>query len=174
MVDKRIVRSALSSSHAPSQFRVEKRRVDASVTLSTGEAVSGCFFVAAVGLTGSVPERVAEILNAEGGFFPFERQDQFKPRTVLYNRDQIITITLGDAEARRDPGYDVATARRVSMQLSDGRQLTGSVRVYRPQGRDRLSDWARHPDRFRYLEIGDTTVIINVAHVIEISEDVRA
>ena len=153
---------------------MEKRRIDATVTLSTGVSVKGCFFVAVVGVTGSVPERVAEILNAEGGFFPFERHDQVKPRTVLYNRDQIITITLGDAEARRDPGYDVATARRVSMTLSDGREIAGSVRVYRPQGRDRLSDWARHPDRFRYIELGDTTVIINVAHVIEISEDVRA
>jgi hypothetical protein len=45
------------------------------------------------------------------------------------------------------------------------------VRVYRPEGRDRLSDWARQPEHFRYVETpDDTTLIINVAHIIEVSE----
>jgi hypothetical protein len=154
-----------------SQFRVEKTRINATVALSTGASVHGCFFVAGAGVHGSVPERVAEILNAEDGFFPFEIQDGTVPRTVLYNRHQVLTVALTDAEARRDPGYDVAKPREVSVRLSDGRGLRGWVRVYRPHGHDRLSDWARHPDRFRYLEVADATLIINVAHVVELSED---
>jgi hypothetical protein len=145
-----------------SEFRIEKTRIHAFVNLSTGESIEGCFFVAGASAQGSVPERVAEILNAEDGLFPFEVHDQGAARTVLYNRTQIVTVSLTDPEARRDPGYDVATPRDVSVQLSDGRRL---------EGRDRLSDWARDADRFRYLEVGDTTVIINVAHVIELSED---
>lgn len=154
-----------------SQFRVEKTRIPALVSLSTGGSVEGCFFVAGASAQGSIPERVAEILNAEDGFFPFEVHDNGSVRTVLYNRTQILTVTLTDLEARRDPGYDVATPCDVSVHLSDGRRLSGSVRIYRPEGRDRLSDWARHNDRFRYLEVGDATLIINVAHVIELSED---
>jgi len=157
-----------------SQFRVAKTRILASVVLSTRELVAGCFFVADVGAHGSVPERVAEILNAESGFFPFEAHEDAGLRTVLYHRDHVITVTLAENEARRDPGYDVATPRQVAVRLTDGRLLRGSVRVHRPEGRDRLSDWARHPDRFRYLEVGGTTVIINVAHVIEMREDVQS
>jgi hypothetical protein len=78
---------------------------------------------------------------------------------------------MTDHEARRDPGYDVAKSLEVSVRLSDGRRLRGSVRVFRPLGRDRLSDWARDADRFRYLEIGDTTVILNMTHAIELTED---
>jgi hypothetical protein len=91
-------------------------------------------------------------------------------RTVLYNRQQVVMVALTDNEARRDPGYDVATERFVSLLLSSGARITGSVRVYRPEGRDRLSDWARHSDVFRYIEKGETVVLVNIAHVIEVSE----
>jgi hypothetical protein len=167
-----ILRSGPTASVEPSRFRVTKTRILASVALSTRELVAGCFFVADVGANGSVPERVAEILNAERGFFPFEAHEDQGLRTVLFHSDHIVTVTLAEAEARREPGYDVATMREVAVRLSDGRRLRGTVRVHRPEGRDRLSDWARHPDRFRYLEVGATTVIVNVAHVIELSEDV--
>jgi hypothetical protein len=139
---------------------------------STGASIFGCFFVARSGIHGSAPERVAEILNAaEGGFVPFEIEDGTPSRTVLYNRRQILTVALTDAEARRVPGYDVATPREVSVRLSNGRGLRGWIRVHRPLGRDRLSDWARHPDTFRYLEVGDATLVINMAHVVELSEE---
>jgi hypothetical protein len=44
------------------------------------------------------------------------------------------------------------------------------VRVYRPSGRDRLSDWARQPEAFRYVEAADTTFLVNAAHIVDISE----
>jgi hypothetical protein len=151
-------------------FRVEKTRSPAVLTLSSGEAVRGCFFVAGASARSTGPERVCDVLNEESGFFPFEVQDAAGARTVLYNRRQIVVARVEDPEARRDPGYDVATRRIVSMRLSTGLHLVGIVRVYRPEGRDRLSDWARQADRFRYVEIDDTTLIVNVAHVIEVSE----
>ena len=112
-------------------------------------------------------------MNAEAGFFPFETLDGPGTRTVLYNRRHVIVVALADNEARRDPGYDVATERLVSVLLSNGRRVTGSIRVYLPEGRDRLSDWARHADGFRYIEIGETTLLVNIAHVIEVSEVLR-
>ena len=50
------------------------------------------------------------------------------------------------------------------------RRALGAVRVYQPEGRDRLSDWGRQPEIFRYVETADTTLIINMAHVVEVSE----
>ena len=37
-------------------------------------------------------------------------------------------------------------------------------------GRDRLSDWARQPETFRYVETDEATLLVNVAHIIEVSE----
>ena len=153
-----------------SVLRIEKTRSHASLTLSNGRTVFGCFFVAGATLRSSGPERVLDVLNDEKGFFPFEVHERGPVKIVLVNRAHVVIVILANPEARQDPGYELATARKVSLLLSNGRTLDGSVRIYRPEGRDRLSDWARHPDQFRYVEAGDATVIVNVAHVIEVSE----
>jgi hypothetical protein len=146
-----------------SAFRFEKRRIEAAVTLVGGESTRGSFFVAA--------ERVGELLNQDSGFLPFEIQTGEGTQTVLYNRAHVITVTLSESEASRDPAYAVAKRRDVWMMLSDGRRLRGVVRVYRPEGRDRLSDWTRQPETFRYVETDEGTVLVNVAHIVAVTEE---
>ena len=60
------------------------------------------------------------------------------------------------------------------MLLSNGEMVDGRVRVYRPTGRDRLSDYARLPEAFRYVETADATVIVNSAHIVELRETSEA
>lgn len=153
-----------------SGLRIEKARSHATVTLSNGQTVLGCFFVAGASLRTAGRERVADLLNDETGFVPFEIQEGGPSRMALYNRQQIMLVMLADPEAQRDPGYSLATERRVSLLLTNGERLAGGIRVYRPEGRDRLSDWTRMSDQFRYLETADATLIVNAAHIIEISE----
>ena len=154
----------------PSEFRVETRRVDATITVSSGPSTRGCFFTAGSSRHHGGPERVAELLNGAAGFFPFEIHEGDDATTVLYNRAQVILVGLNENEEAELPGYAVATRRFVSMLLSNGQRVVGFVRVYLPGGRDRLSDWTRQPDAFRYLETGDLTLLVNVAHIVDISE----
>ena len=77
---------------------------------------------------------------------------------------------LANEEAHLDPGYDVATRRTVSMLFSGGLRLKGEVAVYQPQGHDRLSDFARSSEQFRYLETPDITYLVNVRHLVELVE----
>ena len=60
------------------------------------------------------------------------------------------------------------------MLMSNGTRLHGAVRVFRPQGRDRLSDFTRAGETFRYLEAEHATYIINVQHVVELAEETPA
>ena len=154
-----------------SEFRIEKRRAEAALTLTTGTTVKGCFFLAGSSATHAGPERVADLLNAETGFFPFELNAN-SPYTVLYNRGQIVMVRLLEdtIEAELDPGYDVATERDVHMLLSNGETVEGKVRVYRPSGRDRLSDYTRAPECFRYVETAGGLVIVNAQHIVELRE----
>jgi hypothetical protein len=147
----------------PSEYRFEKRRVDATVTLSSGQSTLGCLFTAG-------PELVSNLLNSSHGFLPFEIQESGGSRTVLYNRAHVVLVALTDNEAEREPGYNVATRRFVSILLSTGQRVTGAVRVYQPAGRDRLSDWTRQPETFRYLETGALTFLVNATHIVDISE----
>ena len=146
-----------------SAFRFEKRRVEAAITVVGGDSALGAFFVAG--------ERVGELLNQQPGFFPFEIHSGDDSYTVLYNRAHVITVALSEPEAARDPAYAVAKRRDVWIVLSDGRRLRGVVRVYRPEGRDRLSDWARQPEIFRYVDTDEGTVLVNIAHIVTVTEE---
>ena len=158
--------SALSGS----EFRFDKRRVDATVTLSNGQATRGHFFTFDNNTKHQGPERVGDLLNAEPGFFPFEVLEGARPSAVLYNRAHVVLVGLHDREERVDAGYDVATRRFVSILLTTGHRVVGTIRVYRPLGRDRLSDWTRQPETFRYLETAEMTVLVNAAHIVHINE----
>ena len=153
-----------------SQFRIEKQRAAAVVTVTGAEPVRGCFFTIAGTPPHHAGERIGDLLNAERGFLPFEMQTESKPRTMLLNRAHVIAVEIFDDEARRDPGYAVAVRRDVSILLSNGQRLSGAIRVYRPEGRDRLSDWTHQPETFRYLETPETTLIINAAHIVAVTE----
>jgi hypothetical protein len=159
-----------------SEFRIEKRRTEAALTLASGATIRGCFFLSGSRATHSGPERVADLLNAEQGFFPFEIASGTGSHTVLYNRPQVVLVTLSEetGEAQLDPGYAVAAEREVQMLMSTGQTIDGRVRVYRPTGRDRLSDFARAPEMFVYVETDGATIIINSAHIVELRETNQA
>ena len=154
-----------------SGFRFEKRRAEAAVTLVGGESARGSFFVAAARSNHEGTERVGELLNEGSGFFPFEIETADGPRTILYNRAHVLTVTLAESEAARDPGYAIAKRRDVWILLTDGRRLRGVVRVYRPEGRDRLSDWTRQPETFRYIDTDEGTLLVNAAHIVAVTEE---
>jgi len=152
-----------------SEFRFEKQRISATLTLAPGTSVNGSFFVAGQTSNHEGAERIGDLLNAQAGFFPFELRDG---TTVLYNRMHLVTVALepGVSEADRDPGYDVATHRHVGMLLSTGMRVKGKVAVYAAPGRDRLSDYARSQQAFRYVVTQKNTLIINAAHIVELTE----
>jgi hypothetical protein len=157
------------SERQPSEYRIEKKRATAELTLTTGATVRGCFFLWDSSQAHAGPERVGDLLNEQTGFFPFELEDG---HTALYNRTQIVTVRLPghSREARLEPGYEVATRRVVSMLLSTGERIAGTVSVFRPVGRDRLSDYARSDEAFRYVETDEQTWIVNSFHLVEIRE----
>lgn len=151
-----------------SELRVEKRRETADVTLVTGSTLSGVFFLASSSQGHNGPERVGDLLNFEEGFFPFENGGV----TSLINRQHVLKVVLPTQmiESQLDAGYHVATRRQVQIVLSNGETIVGQVVIFRPPGHDRLSDYARGTDRFRYVELSDRTLLVNSAHIVALTE----
>lgn len=158
----------MAEPHA-SKFKIEKTRAAAELYLATGATVRGCFFLWGSSQSHRGPDRIGDLLNERTGFFPFQREDG---ETALYNRAHVVQVCLPpDAiDTRLEAGYDVATRHTVTMLLSTGHRVTGTVSVYLPDGHARLSDYARSEQMFRYLETEAQTVIINSAHVVELRE----
>src|SRR2546428_11127630 len=93
-----------------SEFRVEKRRAEAELTLSSGGLLQGWVFLSGSSATHAGPERVADVLNAESGFFPFQGPASAAPGTGLINRPHVISVGLPEhtTQAQRDPGDEAA------------------------------------------------------------------
>ena len=152
-----------------SEYRVEKTRAMAEVVLATGTAVRGYFFLWPNSHLHAGPDRIGDLLNEKTGFFPFQLDDG---ETALLNRAHVVLVRLpmGAREPQIEAGYEVATRRRVKMLLSSGERIDGSVSVYLPEGHDRLSDYARADQTFRYVETEAHTIIVNSSHLVEIRE----
>ena len=153
-----------------SQFRFEKEHASASLVLSTGRTIHGCFFVVASLTTRGGPERVGDLLNTERGFFPFQQDDG---TTGQYNRAHVVIVRLpaGRAEEQLEPGYAVSRRRSVAITLSSGATIGGVVLVPESVGHDRLSDWVRNNSKpFWYLVTAEGTVLVNSSHIVEIVE----
>ena len=151
-----------------SEFRIEKRRENADLTLITGATVSGVFFLAGSSQLHSGPERVGDVLNFESGFFPFEAAGE----TSLINRAHVLKVALPPEmiEAELDAAYNVAKRRQVKVLLTTGEVINGQVVVMLPPGHDRLSDYAHINERFRYVELADRMLLINSAHIVALTE----
>ena len=152
-----------------SKFRIEKTRATAELMLGTGASVRGCFFLWPSSHSHRGPDRIGDLLNEQTGFFPFQLEDG---HTALYNRAHVVQVRLppDTLETQIEPGYEVATRHVVSMLLTTGHRITGTVLVYLPAGHDRLSDYARSEQVFRYVETDDHTLIVNSAHMVELKE----
>lgn len=152
------------------EYRVEKRREAAELTLTTGATIDGFLFLSGSTATHAGPERVGDLLNQGTGFFPFEASSG---ETSLINRAHVLKVTLAAPviEAQLDAGYDVATRYMVTLLLTSGESISGTLTVYGPPGRGRLSDYySQRDEAFRYLEQPDRTLLINSAHIVALSE----
>jgi hypothetical protein len=158
-----------------SAYHLDKRRVPARVVLATGATVAGELFLGDATPAGAGPERLADMLNAERGFFPVEVSDPSsgRRRVALFNRAHVVVVRLDEPELELDldASYAIAPRRAVALVLMNGDILFGDLHVVAPEGRTRVSDLARAEERFRYLETPDGTCVVNFDHVIEIAPD---
>jgi hypothetical protein len=154
-----------------SEYRIQKRREAAELTLVTGATLAGVFFLADASHLHTGPERVSDLMNLENGFFPFETDRG----TMLVNRTHVLKVALPPQmiEAQLDAGYDVATRRTVHVLLTTGDTVVGNIVIFRPPSHNRLSDYARLEEPFRYLELEDQTLLINSAHIVALTEVIR-
>src|SRR4029453_7143781 len=151
-----------------SQFKVLKQQVAASLILSTGAMRHGCFFVV-TSLTHGGHERVGDLLNRASGFFPFQHDDG---TTGQYNRNHLVMAMLpaGMAEEEYEPSFAGVQRRDVSLLLSTGTSIDGTVLVSGLAGHERLSDFARATKQFWYILTSRGTVVVNSEHIVELIE----
>jgi tryptophan synthase alpha subunit len=79
-------------------------------------------------------------------------------------------LPAGMAEEEFEPGFSVSLRRQISLLLSTGTSIDGTVLVSGPAGHERLSDYARASKQFWYILTSRGTVIVNSEHIVELVE----
>ncbi len=139
--------------------------------LSTGAIRHGCFFVV-TSVTHGGPERVSDLLNGALCFFRFQHDDG---STAQYNRAQLVMVRLPVGTTGRRTGARLLggdSPRNVSVTLSTGTVVSGTVLVNGVVGHERLSDYVRESKQFWYVLTSGGTLIINSSHIVALVEKV--
>ena len=126
-----------------SEYRVEKHRAEAELTLSSGGLLQGWFFLAGSSATHAGPERVADVLNAETGFFPFQVPAGATPDTVLINRPQLISVRLLDETTEAQLEANLSLTTRPALSAAD----CVGIEASRPRVPEQLLNPALWPSR---------------------------
>lgn len=150
-------------------LRFDKYRAHARIVLTDGREHDGWFFVAGAARHGG-RERIVDLLESDSGFVPFEMAAGTGAETRLVNPRHLVYVALGAEEVDLHAQWVSGRRQPVALSLSNGTRLVGVVYVDRPEGHDRLSDWARQPDMFRYVESSDGLLLVNAAHVVDLTE----
>ena len=140
-------------------YRVEKRRALVTITFASGQTLDGAFFLSPLAEDHAGPERIYDLLNTPRRFLPFQVDaDTDAPRVILYNRAEILTVTLPEEEIElvHDPSYQIARRETVSVLFSTGKRLVGEFHITELSEYARLSDVASLR-KFIYFETADQT-----------------
>ena len=147
-------------------FRVEKRRVAATIELDSGEKIEGAFLCAPRSARHAGRETVAELLNATPRFVPFFAGED--SHHALVNKRRIRRVHLGDADLPGDPEIlaNFTEPRTVRLKLESGDTLEGDTRVSAPVGHTRTLDLLNESGSFLHLDAGDDHEIVNLDFVV--------
>ena len=155
-------------SRAVKELRVPKQRAEVEVILPGRGSHRVAVFLADFAPNHAGGERLSDLLNGAGGFFP--AVDAETDQVVFLNRDTIAVARIA-AAFERDPASELTlpTEHEVSIRLSDGQQIEGLISFVMPPERSRLMDFLNEsPPFFRLLQ-KDCVSLVNKHHVASIA-----
>lgn len=149
-------------------LRVPKRRVGVEVVLPGGAARRVTVFLAEAAADHAGPERVADLLNGAGEFFP--ALDEAGGGIAFLHRASVALVRLS-RELDADDGDTVTlpTEHDVEVALADETVVRGLVSYVRPPDRDRLVDVLNEPAPFLRLLEGDGVALVNKRHIARVT-----
>lgn len=148
-----------------SLYRVEKSELPVVVFQADGSVMKGVVFLSATAYSHMGQQTLHDLLKEPGDFFPFRTDSEAfcitNKRTITHIRfdppeDTHAFQSLGDRED-------------VDIRFVGGEQLTGTVTIEMPEGRNRLYDFINAMSGFFLLQNQEAHYLVNVTQVRDIS-----
>jgi hypothetical protein len=149
-------------------LKIQKEKRAAEVIYRDRSRQAGSFFVSLTSSHRHGPESIADLLNGERRYLPFEMEDG---PVVIVQKNAILMVCLQEREVAEIPQRSDRVLAEVT--FLSGHQVTGIIYNDLPSSYPRLSDCLNGARRFFHLEIESTDCLINsdsVKHVLSTSE----
>jgi hypothetical protein len=138
--------------------------ISATLRLTAGQPLDGEIYVMERVPQHTGPETPLDMLNREGGFFPF------RPRTadaavLLVAKARTVTLTVPPPP---EDAVRLSAAKRASLviTLADGSTLSGWATLELPEYHSRILDYLNAVESFFALATDQQLHIVNRAHVL--------
>jgi hypothetical protein len=148
------------------ELRVPKRRAQVEILMPGGGTRQVTVFLAEFASAHGGHERLSDLLNAPGDFFP--ALDAASDGIIFINRHVIAAASVShEWETDPEPG---SQEHEVEIWLDGAQPLRGKVHFVLPPERSRLLDYLNEAQPFVRLAQSDKVTLVNKRHIARVSK----
>jgi hypothetical protein len=148
-----------------SVYRVEKSELPVVVFQADGSVMKGVVFLSATAYSHMGKQTLLDLLKEPGEFFAF-RSDT---GNFCVTNKQTITHIRFDPPEQEDDYQSLGDHEDVDIKFVGGEQLSGTVTIEMPEGRNRLFDFINAMVGYFLLQNQEAHYLVNVSQVRDIS-----
>jgi hypothetical protein len=148
-----------------SVYRVEKSELAVVIFQADGSVMKGVVFLSATAYSHMGQQTLLDLLKEPGNFFPFRSE----AGAFCVANKQTITHIRFDPPEQENEFQSLGDREDVDIKFVGGEQLSGTVTIEMPEGRNRLFDFVNAMEGFFLLQNQEAHYLVNVAQLRDIS-----
>ena len=146
-------------------YRVEKSEQPVVLFQADGSVMKGVVFLSSCAYSHIGQQTLMDLLKEKGEFFPFKMDDG---TFCVTNKATITHIRYQTAPQKLE---HESLGDKVDVQITfvGGEQLSGTILIEMPEGRNRLFDFINATERFFTLTSHEASYLVNVNQIRDVS-----
>ena len=148
-----------------SVYRVEKTELPVVIFQADGSVMKGVVFLSASAYNHLGQQTLLDLMKEPGDFFPFRSE---AGSFCVANKTTITHIRF-DPPTEASAYESLGDREDVDIKFVGGEQLSGTLTIEMPEGRNRLFDFLNAMNGFFLLQNQDAFYMVNVAQIRDVN-----
>ena len=148
-----------------SVYRVEKTELPVVIFQADGSVMKGVVFLSASAYNHLGQQTLLDLMKEPGDFFPFRSE---AGSFCVANKTTITHIRF-DPPTEAAAYESLGDREDVNIKFVGGEQLSGTLTIEMPEGRNRLFDFLNAMNGFFLLQNQDAFYMVNVAQIRDVN-----
>ena len=146
-------------------YRVEKSELPVVVFQADGSVMKGVVFLSASAYSHMGLQTLLDLMKEPGDFFPFRTETG----AFCVTNKQTITHIRFDPSEEVNAYNSLGDREDVDIKFAGGEQLSGTITIEMPEGRNRLFDFVNAMSGFFVLQNHEAYYLVNVSQIRDVS-----